>query len=115
MLNGWNFDVETERGWLYVRLSRSLHEHGDDTRLVDALMSLAAERGNYRLIVEFGDGQIFTSLVAGQLVLLHKRIHLKGGTLRLCRLSDFNRDVLRLMGVLDRFQIFSDRHAAANT
>ena len=113
MLTGWNFDVDTERDWLYVRLTRVLHENGDDTLLADAVMSLTSQRANHRLVLEFSDGQILTSLVAGQLVLLHKRIHLKGGALRLCRLSIFNRDVLRLMGVLDRFHIYPDRSAAA--
>jgi len=112
MLPGWNFEVDVERDWLYIRLTRVPHEIGDDTRLADAVVSLTDQRANHRLLLEFSDGQILTSLVAGQLVLLHKRIHLKGGALRLCRMSIFNRDVLRLMGVLDRFQIYPDRSAA---
>lgn len=113
MLTGWNFDVGAERDWTYIRLTRVPQESGDDTQLADAIMALIDPRSHHRLVLEFSDGQILTSLVAGQLVLLHKRIHLKGGALRLCRMSMFNRDVLRLMGVLDRFHIYPDRSAAA--
>lgn len=113
MLPGWNFDVADDRGWLCVQLAR-VSPDGDDTRLADALVLLSDQRTNRRLLIEFADGQILTSLIAGQLVLLHKRLHLKGGMLRLCRLSAFNRDVLRLMGVLDRFQVYPDRSAAVH-
>jgi len=83
-----------------------------DTLLADAVMSVAGERGSHRIIFDLGDGLMLTSLLSGQLVILHKRVHLKGGILRLCGLSEFNRDVLRLMGVLDRFHTYSDRGAA---
>jgi anti-anti-sigma regulatory factor len=112
MLSGWSIDPDVERDWLYVRASRIPGQESDDTLFADAVASLAAQRGNYRLIVEFDNALMLTSLIAGQLVVLHKRVHLKGGSLRLCGMSNFNRDVLRLMGVLDRFHLFSDRAAS---
>lgn len=113
MLPGWTIDTDFERDWLYLRITRVAPENGDDTELADALLAIAAQRSNHRLILEFADGHVLTSLVAGQLVVLHKRVHLKGGILRLCALSDFNHDVLRLMGVVDRFHIYPDRYTAA--
>lgn len=114
MLRGWTIDVDVERDWLYLRVTRVAPENGDETELADTLLEIAAQRRNFRLILEFTDVHVLTSLVAGQLVVLHKRVHLKGGILRLCALSDFNHDVLRLMGVVDRFHIYPDRYAAAS-
>ena len=112
MLSGWRIDENLDRDWLYLRITRLAHENGDDSRLAETLMSLANQRFANRLILEFAEGQILTSVLAGQLVMLHKRVHLAGGMLRLCGLSDYNRDVLRMMGILDRFAVYPDRMAA---
>lgn len=111
MLPGWSLDTDVERDWLFVRASRIPGQASDDTLLADAVMAIANQRNNLRLIVDLGQ-LMLSSLVAGQLIILHKRVHLKGGGLRLCGMTDFNRDVLRLMGVLDRFHLYSDRAAA---
>ena len=116
MLPGWSIEVDTARDWLFLHISRLDSERhvGEETdaELADAILQIAAQHANYRLILEMADEAALTSLIVGQLVLLHKRVHLNGGVLRLCGLSDFNRDVLRLMGVLGRFQVFADRQAA---
>ncbi|MFO1091947.1 MAG: hypothetical protein U0992_01350 [Planctomycetaceae bacterium] len=115
----WTIDCDNVRDWLWLRVAAVPPQNGglgqpgpEETELADMLMAIAGRQANHRLILEL-DGLSLSSLLAGQLVLLHKRVHLKGGILRLCGLSDFNRDVLRLMGVLDRFQIYNDRTAAA--
>jgi anti-anti-sigma regulatory factor len=115
MFSGWSLNTDSERDWLYMRASRSAGENVDDTQFADAVMATAIQRNNLRLILDLDSGLTLTSLLAGQLVILHKRVHLKGGSLRLCGMSDFNRDVLRLMGLLDRFQTYSDRGAAGRT
>jgi anti-anti-sigma regulatory factor len=112
MLPGWSLDTDFERDWLYLRASRIPGQSSDDTLFADAVFAVANQRNNHRLILDLGSELMLTSLLAGQLVILHKRVHLKGGSLRLCGMSDFNRDVLRLMGVLDRFHLYSDRGAA---
>jgi anti-anti-sigma regulatory factor len=112
MLSGWSLDTDVERDWLYVQATRIPGQGSDDTLFTDALMAIANQRNKFRLILELGNGLMLTSLLAGQLVILHKRVHLKGGSLRLCGMSNFNRDVLRLMGVLDRFHTYADRPAA---
>ena len=111
MLPGWSLDTDVERDWLFVRASRIPGQGSDDTLFADAVMAIANQRNNLRLILDL-EQVMLTSLVAGQLVLLHKRVHLKGGSLRLSGMTDFNRDVLRLMGVLDRFHLSNARAAA---
>jgi anti-anti-sigma regulatory factor len=120
MAAGWSIDSDNVRDWLWLRVAALSPDNGGagsngarEIELADSLMAIAAQRANHRLILELTDGVFLSSLLAGQLVVLHKRVHLKGGMLRLCGLSQFNRDVLRLMGVLDRFQIYSDRSTAA--
>ena len=113
---GWSIDVDTEQSWLCLSVSRTGAGGRDrephETELADTLMNIAGQQANHRLVVEFADGLLFSSLLVGQLVVLHKRVHLSGGSLRLCGLSDFNRETLRLMGVMDRFVLFTDRAAA---
>lgn len=112
MPSGWSISAESERDWLYLRVSPHPQQGADDTQFADAILSVATRQGSHRLIIELVDGLMLTSLLAGQLVVLHKRVHLQGGSLRLCSLSNFNRDVLRLMGVMDRFQAFPSRESA---
>lgn len=114
MAAAWTIDSDVVRDWLWLRIAAVASENGScETELADSLMAIAAQQANHRVILELTDGLFLSSLLAGQLVVLHKRVHLKGGMLRLCGLSQFNRDVLRLMGVLDRFQVYADRSAAA--
>jgi anti-anti-sigma regulatory factor len=116
---GWSIDTDLERDWLYLRVTRAEPTNQGteraETELADAMLEAARGRNCHRLIVEFNNGLLLNSMLAGQLVVLHKRVHLLGGSLRLCGLSEFNRDVLRLMGLLDRFSLYADRASAGQS
>lgn len=108
---GWSINADTERGWLYLRIGSPPDLLAQRT-LADALTATATDRGNFRLIVEFAHDVLFSSMLVGELVVLHKRVCLQGGALRLCGVSEFNREVIRLMGLTDRLQCYPDRAAA---
>ena len=91
---GWTLDVERGPDCLVVRLHGSYE--GEPTDLAESLWELLQRHFTYRLVIEMDDLPILPSYLIGQLVLLYKRIHGQGGLLRLCGLSDENREALRV-------------------
>lgn len=108
---GWRLHVDDGLGWLFTRLAVS-DDRAREAPLADAVAGLADARGLYRVVFELSDGLVLHSLVVGELVVLHKRLCLKGGALRLCAFSAYNYEVIRLMQLGDRFQNYADRRAA---
>ena len=92
---GWTMEVERGPDWLFVRVHAPPDSAAEKTNLAEQLWSLLAQHFTYRVILELDDLPILRSFLIGQLVRLHKRIHTRGGLLRLCGLSDDNQRVLR--------------------
>jgi anti-anti-sigma regulatory factor len=108
---GWNLDVERGPDWLFVRLHCLPDNIWDAPPLAEMLWSLG-EHFTYRLVLECDELQLLHTSLLGQLVLLHKRLAVNGGTLRLCGLSQQNRDVLRSCRLDSRFPVFANRGEA---
>ena len=108
---GWQLSINEERGWLCTRLAVT-DDRVREAPLADTVTGLADTRVVYRVIFELADGLVLHSLLVGELVVLHKRLCLKGGALRLCGFSTYNYEVIRLMQLTDRFPNFADRQAA---
>lgn len=112
MAPGWNLDVERGPDWLFVRL-RCLSENiWDAPPLAETLWSLLEQHFTYRLVLECDEVQWLHTTLLGQLVLLHKRLAMHGGTLRLCGLTPANREVLRSCRLDSRLPTFADRAEA---
>jgi anti-anti-sigma regulatory factor len=108
---GWQIDVDYSPDWLFMRLQ------GHSARepfppLSEALWSHAEEHGVNRLVFELGESVLLTSYVIGQLMLLHKRAHLDGGTLRVCGFTPANHQVLAMMQLAERFPNYATREDA---
>ena len=104
-------DVERGPDWLFVRL------HAPDVKIegepiAEQLWSLMEQHFINRLVVELDDVPALRSYLIGQLVLLYKRIHERGGMLRICGLTDVQRQVLRTMRLDERFPCYENRAAA---
>src|SRR5687767_15851729 len=76
---GWKLDVERGPDWLFVRLHGSPDADLEGEPLAEQLWSLLEQHFIHRLVVEMDDVPALRSSLIGQLVLLYKRIHLKGG------------------------------------
>lgn len=109
---GWGTELEHLTDWLVIRL----FTHGDDRAseppLADALFKVAETQQRFRVIVEPEPGLHFRSWFVGELITLHKRLHLRGGALRLAGVTDGNHEVIRLMRLTDRIPVFPNRDAA---
>ena len=109
---GWNLEVERGPDWLFVRLHCLPENTWDAPPLAETLWSLLEQHFTYRLVLECNSLLLLHTMLLGQLVLLHKRICVHGGLLRLSGLSDFNRKVLENCRLDGRFPNFDDRTAA---
>jgi anti-anti-sigma factor len=92
---GWGLDVDRGPDWVFVRI------HPPDgfeeaPSLAETVWAVLEQSFTYRLVLELNDLPRLHSALIGQLVLLSKRIHNRGGLLRLCGMSEENRQVLRL-------------------
>jgi anti-anti-sigma factor len=109
---GWRLETESAGEWLIVRIGRDGDGAASEPALASSIWALAERQERSRLIVELDGAVPLTSLLVGQLLLLHKRAHLAGGALRLCSLAPANERVLQLMGLAERLPSFPNREAA---
>ena len=109
---GWDLDIERGADWLFVRVHRPSPEADDAPPLAEKVWAFLEEHLNRRLVLELDELDILRSYVIGQLVLLHKRIVVGGGMMRLSGLSANNQQVLRLARLADRFPSYPTREDA---
>jgi len=104
----WHLEVERGPGCLFVQLEPSPDPLPDWNGLAEHLWSLLEEQFTYRIVLDMQQVTMMDSTLIGQLVMLHKRVHNRGGLLRLCRLSEENQQVLKAIRMHDRFPNYSD-------
>jgi anti-anti-sigma factor len=109
---GWEMEVDRGPGCLLVKLRNPEPDASESPPLADELWSLLERHFTYRLVLELDEIDLLYSHLLGQLVLLDKRIRNQGGLLRLCGVSSFNRQVLRLHGLDVLFPTYDDRGEA---
>ncbi len=109
---GWEVDVEAGPDWLFVRIYRPSHDASQTPQLAAAVWELLEQRGMNQVVLEMEQIDILWSYLVGQLVLLHKRVSVHGGAVRLCGLSPQNQEVLRLSRLSDRFLPYGNREDA---
>lgn len=110
---GWEFEVERGPEWLFLRL-RDVDESQAAQLLpfAEKVWEVLGQHQTHRLVLELGALRLLHSYLIGQLLLLARRVHGKGGVLRIAELSDSNRQVLlscRLEGLLP---VYSNRWEA---
>ncbi len=98
---GWESDVDRGPDWLFVKLKPQGFGAVDTPELAEPLWKLLEQHSLHRLVLELDNIEVLFSHLIGQLVLLHKRIAIQGGTMRLCGLSPQN-GALRPAGHLGR-------------
>ncbi len=112
LATGWQIDCDWSTEWLFVRISTSGHEIDPNPPVAESLWSIAEDHDISRMVIELDETQLLNSFLVGQFILLHKRIFLNGGVVRLCGLSAHNYDVLRYMGLGTRFPNYATREDA---
>jgi len=106
---GYTLDVDRGPDWLFVKIG-NLEEDGSEVHdLAGRLWSLLDRHFTYRLVLELEEVQVLRSALIGQLVMLHKRVCVHGGMVRLCGLSASNQEALHTCRLDDRFRPYGNR------
>lgn len=115
---GWQFEVEQLPDWLLFRLGFVEDRHVTDPfPLAEGVWQILERHQLYRVVFELRELRILHSYLIGQFLILARRIHGKGGTLRMAELSESNQLVLsgcRLEGILPVYENRWDAFAGHN-
>lgn len=106
---GWSMEFDRGPDWLFVRISAPRQGDTGEVPLADAVWESLEQAFTHRVVLELGDLAVLRSWMIGQLVLLHKRVTTKEGTMRIAGLSDSNHQVLRMMRLDERFPQYANR------
>ena len=112
MAPGCELDVERGPDWLLVRVANLDLAEPDASPLAERIWRLLQQHFTYRLVLELDQVRLLTSRLIAQLVQLHRRIARHGGVMRLCGLSQENREVLHTCRLDDRLTPYENRQAA---
>lgn len=97
----WDYAIERGPDWLFVRLQPG--EGQPQEEMAGDIWNLMGQHLVNRVVLEMDEVEQLNSLLVGQLVLLHKCVHAKGGIMRLSGLRQDNQQVLRMFQLEDRF------------
>jgi anti-anti-sigma factor len=81
-------------------------------RIGDELVSLVEDKGKKRILINFEGVDYLSSTMLGKLIVLHKRIVMKKGELRLCGIKASIREVFEITKLDKVFAIYADEDAA---
>ncbi len=110
--DGWKLHVDRSPDWLFFHVEAPSHRAMGEPAIAEAVARETSSTGIKRVVMDFHGNVMLFSFLVGQLVALHKRLHLEGGAFRVCGLSHENADVLRVLHLDDRLPNYSDRGAA---
>lgn len=77
------------------------------------IWELMERQFSYRLILEMDRVDVLRSVLIGQLLVLYSRIHEHDGLIRVCGLSDYNREVIQQCRLDSHFPLYASRAEAA--
>ncbi len=109
---GWQLHLDTSPDWLFFHVTAPAHRAMGEPAIAETVAREATSAGIRRVVMDFDEKVMLFSYLVGQLVALHKRLHLEGGAFRVCGLSHENADVLRVLHLSDRLPNYRDRGAA---
>lgn len=108
---GWQIEIDDSPEWLFFRIETTAPEEPYPP-LSETLWLITEKHGANHIVFELDDSAMLVSYLVGQLVLLHKRAHLAGGTVRVCGLSPSNYSVIERLRFADRFPNYATREDA---
>lgn len=112
MAPGWSVDVERGPDWLFVKVHCDGDHQWDAPPLAETVWSLLEQHFTRRVVVELDDVELLHSGLLGELARLHKRIVANGGVMKICGLSEHNREALHTTRLDECFPAYADRTEA---
>lgn len=107
-----SIEVDLGPDWIFVKPVGADLRNAEFSGFAEAVWRLLEQADLHRVVLELELLPILRSLLIGELVMLHKRVHAHGGLLRICGLSDNNHEVLRISRLDSRFPQYANRGAA---
>lgn len=108
----WQMELERGPDWVFIRLLSSEQAGWQGAGLAEALWNVMQTQMASRLVLHMDHVPMLRSEMLGELVRLHKRIHARGGLLRLCGLSPSNQQVLQLSQLSNLIPSYASREEA---
>jgi anti-anti-sigma factor len=105
----WSMDIDRGPDWLFIRLCPPAEGGMSEVPLAAGILEKLDLAFCNRVVLEMDDITFLRSWMVGELVRLHKRLTTRGGMMRICGLSETNRDVLRICRLDDRFPPYRNR------
>ncbi len=110
---GVRLQCERGPGVLVVRILELELDAEGVHKLARLIWELMERQFSYRLILEMDKIDILRSVLIGQLLILYNRIQEHEGLIRVCGLSDYNREVLQQCRLEGHFPLYASRNEAA--
>jgi anti-anti-sigma regulatory factor len=109
---GWKMEMDRGPNWLFVRLLGKPQADAGDVDLRRRLWDLLQVHFTSRLVLELNEAPALDRKFVDQLVELGQQISERGGQLKLCGVSDENREALHACAADSQLPIYQDREQA---
>ncbi len=109
-----DIDVRNRSGIHVIRLRGDLRLGEPVDGLRQAVEEIV-QNADYNLVINLGEVPMVDSSGIGILVRSLTSVKQKGGTLKLVNPSKFTTQTLKLVGVINLFEVFGDEEAAVNS
>lgn len=106
---GWTVELDRGPNWLFVKLHGADRSGPAELDLADQLSRMLDQEFTRRLVVEMDDVPAMRSHLLGELVRLRRQLLERGGTMRVCGLSNDNCEVLRRSQLHDLLPLYRNR------
>jgi len=106
---GCVFELERGPDWLLVRIKSLEPDAMELPGLAEEIWSLLERHFTYRLVLEMDGLDVLRSCLIAQLILLRAKIRKHKGILRLCGLSEHNKEVLHTCHLDSRLPHYANR------
>jgi anti-anti-sigma factor len=108
-----HFEWEDAGGIAVVRFTTTvLRDDRIIRNLFDQIDEQLVAAGRSRIVMNFGGLEAFASYAIGRLIALNDRLPAQGGRLALCSLAPLVNEIIDIMKLRKRFQIYSTEREA---
>ena len=112
LCSGWELDVERGPDWLLVTVRRPRAASDVSEPLAESLWGLLERHLTHRLVLELNQIRCLDDDLIDQLLELRERIGQRGGVMRVCGLSSYNRRLLLDRQLEGQLVPYDDREEA---
>lgn len=106
---GWTMHVDRGPDWLFVRVVGSSEGGSPSLPLAERVWDMMDQHFISRVVIEMDEVPVMHSQLIGELVRLQKRVHTRGGLLRLSGVNDAAIEAMKITRLGQLLPCFLDR------